>query len=78
MLKLMNALPESIPSAPTGRPVQYFGNVEFLTASALGLVMEAHLAKTDAALLAAVVAGQGALGLVYVATRAGCRSGAAQ
>ena len=45
-----------------------------LTASALGVVVEAHLAKTDAALLAAVVAGQGALGLVYVAARAGRRS----
>jgi 4-amino-4-deoxy-L-arabinose transferase-like glycosyltransferase len=42
-----------------------------LTASALGVVVEAHLAKTDAALLAAVVAGQGALGLVYIATRTG-------
>jgi 4-amino-4-deoxy-L-arabinose transferase-like glycosyltransferase len=42
-----------------------------LMASALGLVVEAHLAKTDAALLAAVVAGQGALGLVYTATRSG-------
>jgi 4-amino-4-deoxy-L-arabinose transferase-like glycosyltransferase len=40
-----------------------------LMASALGLVVEAHLAKTDAALLATVVAGQGALGLVYVRTR---------
>jgi 4-amino-4-deoxy-L-arabinose transferase-like glycosyltransferase len=42
-----------------------------LTASALGIVVEAHLAKTDAALLAAVVAAQGTLGLVYVATRSG-------
>jgi 4-amino-4-deoxy-L-arabinose transferase-like glycosyltransferase len=42
-----------------------------LTASALGVVVEAHLAKTDAALLAAVVAGQGALGLAYVAARTG-------
>jgi 4-amino-4-deoxy-L-arabinose transferase-like glycosyltransferase len=42
-----------------------------LMASALGLVVEAHLAKTDAALLATVVAGQGALGLVYAAKRAG-------
>ena len=42
-----------------------------LTASALGVVVEAHLAKTDAALLAAVVAGQGALGLVYIAARTG-------
>ena len=47
-----------------------------LMASALGVVVEAHLAKTDAALLAAVVAGQGALGLVYAACpqlAAGCR-----
>jgi 4-amino-4-deoxy-L-arabinose transferase-like glycosyltransferase len=42
-----------------------------LMASAQGLVVEAHLAKTDAALLATVVAGQGALGLVYAAKRAG-------
>ncbi len=46
-----------------------------LTASALGVVVEAHLAKTDAALLAAVVAGQGVLGLVYIATRTGRRVG---
>ena len=46
-----------------------------LTASALGVVVEAHLAKTDAALLAAVVVGQGALGLVYVAARTGRRVG---
>jgi 4-amino-4-deoxy-L-arabinose transferase-like glycosyltransferase len=44
-----------------------------LMASALGLVVEAHLAKTDAALLATVVSGQGALGLVYAAKRAGRR-----
>jgi 4-amino-4-deoxy-L-arabinose transferase-like glycosyltransferase len=43
-------------------------------ASALGVVVEAHLAKTDAALLAAVVAGQGALGLIYTAARAGRRA----
>src|SRR5439155_1699367 len=42
-----------------------------LMASALGLVAEAHLATTDAALLLAVVTGQGALGLVYVACRTG-------
>ena len=42
-----------------------------LLASALGVVAEAHIAKTDAALLAAVVAGQGALGLAYVRARAG-------
>ena len=46
-----------------------------LTASALGVVVEAHLAKTDAALLAAVVAGQGALGLVYIGARTGRRVG---
>src|SRR6266550_3387643 len=40
-------------------------------AGALGIVAEAHIAKTDAALLAAVVAGQGALGLVYVRARTG-------
>jgi 4-amino-4-deoxy-L-arabinose transferase-like glycosyltransferase len=44
-----------------------------LMGSALGLVAEAHLAKTDAALLASVMAGQGALGLVYVAARTGRR-----
>jgi 4-amino-4-deoxy-L-arabinose transferase-like glycosyltransferase len=42
-----------------------------LLASALGVVAEAHIAKTDAALLAAVMAGQGALGLAYVKGRAG-------
>src|SRR5207302_66727 len=46
-----------------------------LTASALGVVFEAHLAKTDAALLAAVVAAQGALGLVYITARTGRRVG---
>jgi 4-amino-4-deoxy-L-arabinose transferase-like glycosyltransferase len=46
-----------------------------LMASALGLVAEAHIAKTDAALCAAAVAGQGALGLAYVRTRNGCRVG---
>ena len=42
-----------------------------LFAGALGIVAEAHIAKTDAALLAAVVAGQGTLGLVYVRARTG-------
>src|SRR6516164_6052529 len=46
-----------------------------LMASALGLVAEAHLAKTDAALLAAMIAGQAALGLAYLAIRAGRRVG---
>jgi 4-amino-4-deoxy-L-arabinose transferase-like glycosyltransferase len=41
-----------------------------LMGSTLGLVAEAHLAKTDAVLLATVVAGQGVLGLVYRAVRA--------
>jgi len=42
-----------------------------LLGSALGLVAEAHIAKTDAALLATIAAGQGALGLVYVRARSG-------
>jgi 4-amino-4-deoxy-L-arabinose transferase-like glycosyltransferase len=42
-----------------------------LLAASLGLVAEAHIAKTDAALLAAIVAGQGALGLAYLGARAG-------
>src|SRR6266851_1551148 len=42
-----------------------------LLASALGIVAEAHIAKTDAALLAAVMTGQGALGLAYVRARTG-------
>jgi 4-amino-4-deoxy-L-arabinose transferase-like glycosyltransferase len=46
-----------------------------LMASALGLVAEAHIAKTDAALCAAAVAGQGALARAYVRTRGGRRVG---
>jgi 4-amino-4-deoxy-L-arabinose transferase-like glycosyltransferase len=42
-----------------------------LLATALGTMAEAHIAKTDAALLAAIVAGQGALGIAYVRARAG-------
>src|SRR5229473_3227543 len=42
-----------------------------LLASAVGMVAEAHIAKTDAALLAAVMTGQGALGLAYVRARTG-------
>jgi 4-amino-4-deoxy-L-arabinose transferase-like glycosyltransferase len=41
-----------------------------LMASALVLIAEAHLATTDAPLLAVIVVGQGALGLVYIASRA--------
>src|SRR5207302_1731106 len=40
-----------------------------LLGSALGVVAEAHIAKTDAALLAAMTAAQAALGLAYVRTR---------
>jgi 4-amino-4-deoxy-L-arabinose transferase-like glycosyltransferase len=43
----------------------------FVMAAALGLVVEAHLAKADAALLGAVMTGQLALGLVYVGSRDG-------
>ncbi len=42
-----------------------------LTASSLLLVVEAHLATTDAALLATVVAAQGSLGNLYVRIRRG-------
>ena len=42
-----------------------------LLAACLGLVSEAHLAKTDAVLLATVVAAQGALGRIYVESRRG-------
>jgi len=46
-----------------------------LLAISLGAVAEAHLAKTDAALLAAIAAGQGALGLAYVRARGGVAVG---
>ncbi len=42
-----------------------------LLASALGVVTEAHIAKSDAALLAAVTAAQCMLGLVYLRSRTG-------
>lgn len=42
-----------------------------LLACALGVVVEAHLAKTDAMLLATVVAAQGALGIIYTRARRG-------
>ena len=42
-----------------------------LLGSSLALVSEAHIAKADAALLAAIVAGQGALGLIYVRAKSG-------
>jgi len=44
-------------------------------ATAIGVVAEAHIAKTDAALLATIVAGQGALGLAYTRARAGIKVG---
>ena len=46
-----------------------------LLATALGVVAEAHIAKTDAALLGTIAAGQGALGLAYVRNRAGAAVG---
>ena len=46
-----------------------------LLAASFGLMAEGHIAKTDAALLAAIVAGQGALGLAYVRMRRGKRVG---
>ena len=42
-----------------------------LLGAALGLVAEAHIAKTDAALLAAATIGQGALGIAYLRARSG-------
>jgi 4-amino-4-deoxy-L-arabinose transferase-like glycosyltransferase len=42
-----------------------------LLAASLGVMAEAHIAKTDAALLAAIVVGQGALGLAYIRARRG-------
>ena len=54
---------------PTGRRIAFFAAV--LLAASLGLMTEAHIAKTDAVLLAAIVAGQGALGLAYLRARAG-------
>jgi 4-amino-4-deoxy-L-arabinose transferase-like glycosyltransferase len=42
-----------------------------LLAASLGLTIEAHLAKTDAVLLALCVAAQGALALIYRSARAG-------
>ncbi len=44
-----------------------------LLATSIALVAEAHIAKTDAVLLASVVAGQGLLGLAYLRGRVGAR-----
>ena len=46
-----------------------------LMASSLGLVAEAHIAKTDACLLAATVAGEGALARIYLRAKDGKRAG---
>ena len=67
-----NALLVGNPAESTPRLVPLIAAVLF--AGALGIVAEAHIAKTDAALLAAVVAGQGALGLTYVRARTGRRA----
>ncbi|HTW51004.1 MAG TPA: phospholipid carrier-dependent glycosyltransferase [Stellaceae bacterium] len=60
--------------ALTGEPRRALIGALFL-ATTLGVVAEAHLAKTDAALLGAIAAGQGALGLAYVRARAGAGAG---
>src|ERR1700679_2791006 len=52
-----------------GPPAALFGAA--LLASSLGLTIEAHLAKTDAVLLLACVAAQGALAELYAAARRG-------
>lgn len=58
-----------------GRAAAFTGAA--LLAASLGLTVEAHLAKTDAVLLATVVAAQGALGEIYRRARAGEPTGAA-
>jgi 4-amino-4-deoxy-L-arabinose transferase-like glycosyltransferase len=55
-----------------GRPAALLGAA--LLASTLLLVIEAHLAKTDAVLLAGVVAAQGALAILYRNGRSGTQS----
>src|SRR5260370_14980313 len=57
-----------------GREAAFWGAA--LLAASLGLTAEAHLAKTDAVLLATVVAAQGALGEIYRRSRAGEPTGA--
>jgi 4-amino-4-deoxy-L-arabinose transferase-like glycosyltransferase len=54
-------------------PTAFWGAL--LTASSLLLTVEAHLATTDAVLLASVVAAQGSLGNFYVRARCGQRAG---
>ncbi len=57
-----------------GRPAAFWGAA--LLAASLGLTVEAHLAKTDAVLLATVVAAQGGLGEIYRRSCVGERTGA--
>jgi 4-amino-4-deoxy-L-arabinose transferase-like glycosyltransferase len=52
-----------------GREAAFWGAA--LLAASLGLTIEAHLAKTDAVLLASMVAAQGALGEIYRRSRNG-------
>jgi 4-amino-4-deoxy-L-arabinose transferase-like glycosyltransferase len=52
-------------------PRQAAFTAAIVLAASFGLVAEAHIAKTDAVLLAAIVAGQSALGLAYVRGRSG-------
>src|SRR5690348_12531152 len=52
-----------------GRPAALLGAAAL--ASTLGLTVEAHLAKTDAVLLATIVAAQGALAAIYRTARRG-------
>ena len=56
-------------AALVGRPAAFVGAA--LLATSLGVVVEAHLAKTDAVLLACVTAAQLALGRIYYAVRQG-------
>lgn len=58
-----------------GRTAAFTGAA--LLAASLGLTVEAHLAKTDAVLLATVVAAQGALGEIYRKYRSDRPTGAA-
>jgi 4-amino-4-deoxy-L-arabinose transferase-like glycosyltransferase len=57
-----------------GREAAFVGAA--LLAASLGLTVEAHLAKTDAVLLATVVAAQGALGEIYRKSRSDEPTGA--
>jgi 4-amino-4-deoxy-L-arabinose transferase-like glycosyltransferase len=69
--KLQNETPAGDSAAPRTALV-----AAVLLATSLGVIADAHIAKTDAALLAAIVAGQGALGLTYMRVRRGKPVGA--